>query len=163
MKRVVIVSDTHVPSRTSAVPEWVRREVRAADHVIHAGDFDTPEAYEEFRDLAGEFTAVAGNNDPDSLGLSPVEVVRIEGVEFFVAHHRTTGRARRPDGRGDEEADVRVFGHTHQTLDTVSDGVRVVNPGSCTAAWPSYRETVMVATVDGGEVDVETLSEPFEG
>jgi putative phosphoesterase len=52
--RVAIISDTHVPSRAAEIPAFVEEEVRAADHTIHVGDFDTPEAYEEVSELASE-------------------------------------------------------------------------------------------------------------
>lgn len=37
---VALISDTHIPSRASEVPSAFAERVRAAEHTIHAGDFD---------------------------------------------------------------------------------------------------------------------------
>lgn len=50
---------------------------------------------------------------------------------------------------------VAVAGHTHEAIDTVVDGTRVLNPGSATAARPATYETMLVATVDGDDLTVE--------
>ncbi|MDY7080924.1 MAG: YfcE family phosphodiesterase, partial [Halobacteria archaeon] len=87
MKRVAIISDTHIPSRAKKIPEWVQDEVRKADHTIHAGDFTSPETLDEVRELAdGNLTAVYGNMDPGSLDVGGTETVEVEGVEFVVVH-----------------------------------------------------------------------------
>ncbi len=83
--RVVLMSDTHVKSRAAALPEWVKAALEDADHVIHAGDFDSRPAYEEIADLAGELTAVAGNMDR-ALGLPEVATVELGCVRFVVTH-----------------------------------------------------------------------------
>lgn len=53
---------------------------------------------------------------------------------------------------------VAVAGHTHEVVDATVDGVRVLNPGSATGTSPADRETMLVATVEDGDVSVETLS-----
>jgi putative phosphoesterase len=157
---VAIVSDTHIPSRASNVPGWVEAEIRAADHTIHAGDFDAPDSYDRVRDLAdGDLTAVTGNMDPAGLGLPETETVELGGVTFAVIHGtgplhdyhdrvaRTVRDAAGPDAVG-------VSGHTHQVLDDERDGVRLLNPGSATGAAPADEATMMVADVDDGRLDV---------
>lgn len=162
MKRVALVSDSHVPKRAGEIPGWVKEEVREASHVIHAGDFDTGEALETVRGLTDSLTCVRGNMDP-SLGLPDVDSVVVEEVEFVVTH------GDRPGGRFKdyvagvvrEHAEtgntVGVAGHTHEALDTTVEGVRVLNPGSCTGAWPGSETTMMRATVDNDSLNVELL------
>lgn len=162
MKRVAIVSDSHVPKRASEIPGWVKDEVGRADHTIHAGDFDAQEALETFRGLADGMTCVHGNMDP-GLGLPDVDSVVLEEVEFVVTH------GDRPSGgfedyvagvvreHSDTENAVGVAGHTHEALDTTAEGVRVLNPGTCTAAWPGNEATMMRAEVDGEALEVELL------
>ncbi|WP_435361043.1 metallophosphoesterase family protein [Haloarchaeobius sp. DFWS5] len=160
MVRLAIISDTHVPSRATAIPEWVRTECERADHVIHAGDFDSPEAYETVREYAPALTAVAGNVDPDSLDLPEVATVELGDVTFVVTHgsgpldgYRTRVVETVLDHGGTDA--VGVSGHTHQVLDETIRGVRVLNPGSATGAEPASRTTMYVVTIEGGEVDVE--------
>ncbi|WP_435334879.1 metallophosphoesterase family protein [Haloarchaeobius sp. TZWWS8] len=162
MVRVAIISDTHVPSRASAIPDWVVDECERADHVVHAGDFDSPEAFDTVRSFAPELTAVAGNVDPGSLGLPEVAVLELGGVTFVVTHgsgpkagyRRRVSKAVREHGGGDA---VGIAGHTHEVMDEEVDGVRLLNPGSATAARPATRATMYVVEVADGELSVELL------
>ena len=158
--QVAIVADTHIPSRASRIPDAFRQRIADADHVIHAGDFDSKGALADVRDLAAELTAVAGNMDP-AVGLPDVASVTLAGVTFVVTHG--TGSARGYEDRiatavrqqtDAPEAAIGVAGHTHEVLDPVHDGVRLLNPGSATGAEPAARPTMLTAEVADGEVDV---------
>ena len=156
---VAIVSDTHVPSRIDRIPDWVRDRIRTADHVVHAGDFDSEAALATVEDLASDLTAVSGNTDV-GLGLPAVETVTLGGVEFVVTHgtgspvgyeERVAETVREHAGAGPT---VGVAGHTHRVLDTVTDGVRLLNPGSATGAPPATQVTLLSATVEDGDLTV---------
>jgi len=157
---VAIISDTHIPSRASHVPSWVRERVRDADHVIHAGDFDTRDALATVEDLASGLTAVSGNMDR-RLDLPVVDTVEIGGVEFVVTHgtgSKTGYEERVAKTVRDHASDgptVGVAGHTHEPLDETVDGVRLLNPGSATGAAPATRTSMLTVQVDDGELDVE--------
>ncbi|WP_459806500.1 metallophosphoesterase family protein [Halopiger thermotolerans] len=163
MTRVAIVSDTHVPSRATEIPEWVADELRAADRAIHAGDFDSRAAYERVLELAdGNLTCARGNMDPSGLELPATDTLVVDDVTFVVTHgtgspgdwhRRVTDTAR--DEVGANATPVAVAGHTHEVVDTVVDGTRVLNPGSATAARPATHETMLVATVENGELTVD--------
>ncbi|GAA0664065.1 metallophosphoesterase [Natronoarchaeum mannanilyticum] len=163
MTTVAIVSDTHVPSRASAVPEWVREAVASADRVIHAGDFDSRDAYEEFRDIAGaELVAVRGNMDPRGIDVPERAGLTVEGVEFVVTHgdghtgsyrDRVLETVRRE--ADDPDSVVGVSGHTHELLDEVVDGIRLLNPGSATGAAPASSASMLVVEVADGELSVD--------
>ncbi|MFB6281045.1 MAG: metallophosphoesterase family protein [Haloferacaceae archaeon] len=158
---IALFGDTHVPSRAPEIPGWVADRVRAADHAVHVGDFDSRAALERVRDLAGgegRLTAVRGNVDPP-LDLPRVATLSRGGVTFVVTHgdgppgsyrERVARRARE---HGGPDA-VGVAGHTHEYLDARVDGVRVLNPGTATGAPPSVEASMMVATVADGAVDV---------
>jgi len=157
---LAIISDTHVPKRASGLPDWVRERVEAADHVIHAGDFEAPSVVDQVRSLAdGAFTGVRGNIDPASVDLPAVATVECGGVEFVVVHgagdrigyEDRVADAVREHGGPDT---VGVAGHTHDPIDEVHDGVRILNPGSATGADPATGTTMMTAAVDGGDLDV---------
>mgnify|MGYP002338705322 CR=1 FL=1 len=160
---IALISDTHIPSRASAIPEAFADRIRAADHVIHAGDFDSEGTFANVREMARGLTAVGGNMDPH-LGLPSVTTVEHGGVEFVVTHG--TGSSRNYEDRiagivtehatGDDA--VGVAGHTHEVLDTRHGDVRLLNPGSVTGARPADRATMMTATVEAGDLAV-TLHE----
>lgn len=180
MVDVAIVSDTHIPSRADRIPDWVVERVEAADHVIHVGDFDSPEAYETVVDLAGggegsdasrtssdrgsdgNLTAVAGNMDPASLDLPEVATVEVSGTTFVVTHgtapsveeyEETVAEAvsEELDGPG-----IAVAGHTHAVVNGDIEGIRFLNPGSATGADPAEAETMIVVEIIEGDVNVET-------
>lgn len=165
MSRIAIVADTHVPSRATGVPDWITDEIEQSDHTIHAGDFDSVQAYERVQELTGgDLTSVRGNMDPASLEVSSVTTLEIEEVTFVVTHgtgspagwHQRVVETAREQVGSDA---IAVAGHTHEVVDTTIDGIRVLNPGSATGASPADRETMLVATVDGDDVTVETLTE----
>jgi len=158
--QVAIISDTHVPSRAPRIPDWVRDRVRDADHVIHAGDFDSRAALATVEDLAPELTAVGGNMDR-GLDLPAVATVDLGGVEFVVTHG--TGS---PNGYEDRVAStvrghagdgptVGVSGHTHEVLDRTHGDIRLLNPGTATAAGPATRASMMTAEVENGRISVD--------
>jgi putative phosphoesterase len=157
---LAIISDTHVPGRASGIPDWVRERIEAVDHVIHAGDYETAGVVDEVRSLAGgSFTGVRGNVDPAAVDLPAVTTVECEGVEFVVTHgagdrigyeDRVAATVRE---HGGPDA-VGVAGHTHEHTDEVHDGVRILNPGTATGARPGTETTMLIATVDDGDLDV---------
>jgi len=158
---VALISDTHIPSRASRIPDSFQREIESADHVIHAGDFDSEGALSNVTALAPRLTAVGGNMDR-RFDLPDRATVEFEGVTFVVTHG--TGSKRGYEDRVArivrEEADSRavgVAGHTHEVLDTTHGGVRLLNPGSATGAAPATRATMMLATVRDGKLDVTVL------
>ena len=163
MPEVVIVGDTHIPSRASSIPDWIADLLEGADHAIHTGDFDDPDALQRVRHLAGgDLTAVSGNMDPSAVDLPEVATLDVENVRFVVTHGTGSPRgwADRVAGTVQEHADpdrtnVGVAGHTHEVTDRVYDGVRILNPGSATGALPADGETALVVEVAGDEIDVE--------
>ena len=155
--RIAVVSDSHIPGRAKAIPESFVEHIRDADHVVHAGDFNSLAAFERFHELAARLTAVPGNIDPSSLPLPRVATFERAGVRFVVVHgdgsvgsyeSHVAGVAR------DEGGDVAIAGHTHSVLDETVGGVRVLNPGSVTGAAPARRATMMTLVVEAGGVDV---------
>ncbi|MFP4174698.1 MAG: YfcE family phosphodiesterase [Halobacteriales archaeon] len=158
--QVALVSDSHVPERADEIPDQVINACEDADVTAHAGDFTSPEAYDKF-DATGKLVAVHGNMD-DVLDLPRVDSFAAGGVEFAVVHgtgspinyeERVTEAARDEVG---EDA-VAVSGHTHEVTDETYDGVRLLNPGSCTGAMPASRATYMLVEAEDGGIDVEVV------
>ncbi len=160
--RVAVLADTHIPSRAAALPKWVQTELTAADHVIHAGDFDSTATYEQIRELATDLTAVRGNMDP-GLGLETVVTRQLAGVDFVVTHG--TGSPRQYETRvqtivtQQHPGAIGIAGHTHELLDTTVDGTRLLNPGSATGADPADRATMYRLAVSDEAVHVTPLIE----
>jgi putative phosphoesterase len=156
---VALIADTHIPTRASEIPGTFAERIQAADHVIHAGDFDSEGALTNVRAMADELTAVSGNMDR-RLGLPDVRTVELGGVEFVVTHgtgsrHNYRERvAATVEDHATTDDPVGVAGHTHELLDTRHEGSRLLNPGSVTGASPADRATMLTATVENGEMTV---------
>ncbi|WP_232687075.1 metallophosphoesterase family protein [Halobacterium zhouii] len=162
MRSIALVSDTHIPSQADELPDFAEVEIEDADIVVHAGDFDSTDAYEAIRDLADEdFVAVSGNADPTQIGLPRVDSLWVEDVQFVVTHgngsldnydERVVSAVK--DARDDPDA-IGMCGHTHELRDRRVDGVRLLNPGSATGADPADSASLLLVDVDGSEVSVE--------
>jgi putative phosphoesterase len=177
--QLAIVSDTHIPAREEEIPESFRDRIAEADHVVHAGDFETPDVLADLRSLATELTAVQGNVDPKGIGLPSVAETTLGGVTFVVTHgtlnpveravHLTDGMVMSREDWLNAIADtartrtrawandrpvVGIGGHSHDVEDEVHEGIRLLNPGSATGANPAEQATMMTAEVADAEVDV---------
>ena len=174
---IAVLSDMHIPEQAAQIPDQFRRHIETADHVVHAGDFGSRQAYANVRELAGGLTAVYGNADPGSLDLPSVGSLTGGGVTFVVSHGMVnfveravsssegvvfdrddwlgavadTARARADT----DKPVVGVGGHTHEVEDETHDGVRVLNPGSATGVGPaSGTATMMTLEVADGDTAV---------
>lgn len=165
MVEVLLVSDSHVPSREPEIPAWVLERIETAPYTIHAGDFDSPEALATVREASNDLTAVRGNIDPEDIGLPDVATLEVGGVRFVVTHgtgpienyrERVAGIVAEHAVEGPT---VGVSGHTHQPMDETVDGYRLLNPGSCTGADPAPGTSVMSLTVESGSVRVDRHEE----
>jgi putative phosphoesterase len=165
MVEVLVISDSHVPSREPAIPDWVLERVAQAPYTIHAGDFDSPEALATVREAANDLTAVRGNIDPADIGLPDVATFDVEGVRFVVTHgtgsienYRERVAGVVAEHAAADRLTVGVSGHTHQPMDETVEGYRLLNPGSCTGADPAPGTSILSLVVEDGSVTVERLS-----
>jgi putative phosphoesterase len=135
-ERVLLLADTHLPTRARDLPVEVWQAVEAADVVVHAGDWVVASLLDELEERARRLIGVFGNNDGAELRRRLPEVARatMGGVRFAVVHETgdAKGRERRCEQAYDD-VDVLVFGHSHIPWDTVTaGGLRLLNPGSPT-------------------------------
>lgn len=175
--QLAILSDTHIPEQAATVPSEFRAAVGEADHVIHAGDFGSAEAFADLQEMTDGLTAVYGNADPVDIDLPPVASLTTGGVTFVVSHGMINfveravsssegvvfGRndwldavADTAQARADEgETVVGVAGHSHSVENESHDGVHVLNPGSATGVGPADgRATMLLVEVVDGDIDV---------
>ena len=162
--RLLLLSDTHVPTRARDLPVAVWEAVDAADLVVHAGDWMEPSLLEALLERSRDLLACWGNNDGDDVRSRLPEIARrtVEGVRIAVTHETgaKTERERRMDAAF-PDTDLLVFGHSHIPWDTLSDnGMRLLNPGSPTDRRRQPHCTYMTLTLaDGviGDVDLVRL------
>ncbi|HEV7657630.1 MAG TPA: metallophosphoesterase [Mycobacteriales bacterium] len=158
---IVVLADTHVPTRARDLPAAVWDAVEAADVVIHAGDWVDVSLLDALEARAARLLGVYGNNDGPALRARLPLVARatLGGVRFAVVHETgaATGRERRcaADYPG---TDVLVFGHSHIPWDTVAGtGLRLLNPGSPTDRRRQPEKTYLSVVAEGGALREVTL------
>ncbi|MBY6677175.1 metallophosphoesterase [Rhodococcus sp. BP-332] len=154
--KLLLLADTHVPTRARDLPAAVWDAVDAADLVVHAGDWMAPSLLDALEERSTDLLACWGNNDGDDLRARLPEVARrtVEGVRMVVTHETgaKTGRERRMDAAF-PDTDLLVFGHSHIPWDTLSsNGMRLLNPGSPTDRRRQPHCTYMTLTLSGGAV-----------
>ena len=127
--KIVVFSDTH--RRISGAERIIRRE--QPDLILHLGDHiqDARELAELFPQIPME--SVPGNCDwmPDA---PDCRLLRLEGLTLMITHghpdrvkYDLTPQLNAAYFQG---AQMVLFGHTHQPLNTLIQGLYVVNPGS---------------------------------
>ncbi len=156
--RLLLISDTHLPSRARDMPAEVWAAVEVADVVFHAGDWIEVELLDRLSDRARQLIACWGNNDGDELRARLPERADIvlDGLHFTVTHE--TGAAAGRDNRMARtypDTDVLVFGHSHIPWDTTVDKpgggtLRLLNPGSPTDRRRQPHCTYMTAEISDG-------------
>jgi len=153
MKKFLVVSDLHIPTRNSDVPEIILNLVKEVDGIIGLGDYVSMDVVGLFKGLT-VFHGVHGNMDfPDVKDFLPFnKLMVIENVKVGLCHGwgPPWGIEERILETFDERPDVILFGHTHYSADKTIGGVRYLNPGA-TEKGGSFG----ILTLDGGKVVFE--------
>ena len=155
--RLAVVSDTHLPRSTRELPPRLIEECRAADLILHAGDFMTVDVLEAIEALGPPVAGVVGNVDEPGLvmRLPSARVVEAEGARIAIVHDAgaAAGRLERMRRRF-KDADAVVFGHSHIPLheQDFDGGFQIFNPGSPTERRRSPRHTMGMCRAERGEL-----------
>ena len=159
---LAIISDTHLPRGDRALPSACRERLRAADLILHAGDFVEVEILDALEALGPPVYAVAGNVDGPAVRarLAVELVVEVGEVRIAMVHDagHAAGRLERQRRRFDG-CDALVFGHSHiplhETAVTAGFAFQLFNPGSPTDKRRQPHPTMGVARVEGSELGFE--------
>ena len=157
---LAIISDTHMPRGNRRIPDACLARLRAADAIVHAGDFVAEEVLALLEGLGPPVHAVHGNVDEPEvrMRLPRVRVVDVEGVRILVTHDGgpADGRLGRLRRRF-PGMDAVVFGHSHTPLHEAEDGFQIFNPGSPTERRRAPVHTMGTARVEAGRVRFELV------
>ena len=160
--RIAVISDTHMPRGPRSLPARCVAELRAADAILHAGDFMRVEVLRMLEGLGPPVHGVHGNVDDEELRrmLPAARIVEAGGARIAMVHDggQRTGRLARMRARF-KDADAVVFGHSHLPLhETADDGFQIFNPGSPTERRQAPGHTMGIATVEAGRVRFELIA-----
>jgi len=160
--RLALIADTHLPRGVRRLSGRCLEVLRAADLIVHAGDFSQPSVLADLREL-GPVAAVHGNVDAPELRRELPETIslELEDVVLGVIHDAGPSkgrlerlRARFPDAR------AVVFGHSHMPLHEERDDFQIFNPGSPTERRRAPQRTMGKAWVRGGRIEFNHLALP---
>lgn len=136
--RILVVSDTH--GDYLSFKEALNTQ-RSAEIVIHCGDSNGE--LEKLKPMYPDkaFIAVKGNCDFSST-LPTVETITIEGKKLFITHgHLYNAKYTLYNlccAAREANADILLFGHTHNAIQEYDDGLYILNPGSLHGYGRSY-------------------------
>ncbi|MDD2614787.1 MAG: metallophosphoesterase [Methanosarcina sp.] len=158
--KLIVLSDTHL--KTGVIPSQLQALLEECDLIVHAGDFNTLEAFQAFN-ASGKLKAVFGNDDTSELKrfLPKRLKFEVEGVEIGVVHegglsvNDTTAQGYLAK---EMEVDILIFGHLHRPLIEKND-VMLICPGSPTKprmSNPSVVELIIEkGSISGRIIDLE--------
>ena len=158
--RLAIISDTHLPRGARAIPDACLDRLRAADAILHAGDFSEVSVLAELQAIGLPVHAVRGNVDSAQLHarLPLTRMVEAAGARIAMVHDGgpAQGRLERLRRRF-PDAHAVVFGHSHLPLHEERDGFAIFNPGSPTERRRAPRHTMGLATIRDGRPEFELV------
>jgi len=146
--RLGIISDTH-----GRLPSAVFEIFSQVDHILHGGDVGKADVLTELETLA-PVTAVYGNVDGFEIRERCPQVAKLELDGFYVTvTHGDQFGTPNPQSLHESflEAEIIVFGHTHQPLlELVDMTVTVMNPGSAGAPRKGIPASVGIMELEPG-------------
>lgn len=150
--KVLVIADTHIPRRATALPEPIIRSAQEMDLIVHAGDFISVRVLDELNSI-NRVEAVHGNVDSFSLKrrLPARTVLILEGWRIGLVHGHYGKGVNTPERAWNsfegERLDCIVFGHSHMPLNETRDGTILFNPGSPTDPRRAVRKSYGVLSL----------------
>jgi uncharacterized protein len=152
---IAVISDTHLPKGSRALPPGCTERLLRAEVILHAGDLTGAAFLEGLATLGPPVEAVHGNMDEPALQASlPKErIVEAADVRIGMVHipGPRAGRAERLLARF-PGCDAIVYGHTHVPELERVDGVWILNPGSPTERRKAPERTMLELIVEAGQI-----------
>ena len=143
------------------LPEECVKRLRAADLVLHAGDFVSTGFLEELRGLGPPVEGVSGNMDEPALkaALPKQQVVEVGGLRIAMVHDAgpRVGREARRAARL-EDCEAVVYGHTHVPQVERFQHLWVLNPGSPTDRRKQPVHSMIVLRLRGRRITPELVT-----
>jgi putative phosphoesterase len=146
-----LISDTH-----GLVRPDVFDALNGVELILHAGDVGE-DVLEELGVIA-PIEAVFGNTDPtDDPRLRQAIERTIGGLRIHVSHGHELGSPTPERLLAKYDADVIVYGHTHQQKVVQRDGRLVVNPGAAGPRRFKLKPSVARLTIEAGSASVQLI------
>ena len=134
--KIVVISDTHMPKKANHFPARLTEELKSADRIIHAGDWQSRDVYKELLKYA-PVDGVYGNRDDDEIRkiMPEKKLIKLKGWSIGIVHgqgEKKTTVKRALEAFENENPDMIIFGHSHIPFVKVTKKTLLFNPGSPT-------------------------------
>jgi putative phosphoesterase len=158
VKRIGVISDTHIPARAASLPVSLAEKLAAVDFIIHCGDLVSSTVLKKLASIAPVY-AVKGNMDPHEIN-EPDELIFEINSRFILCAAHGSGppfnvKAGLLKKFSKYDPDVILFGHTHMQENTNYGNIVFFNPGSCTVGVDN--NTIGILTVNSGNISGEIV------
>lgn len=156
MIKIIAASDNH--GNLEPINKILQKNHKA-DFYLHMGDCCCNP-----RDIR-PFSIVKGNNDY-SLDLPEYKILEIDEhnrIFMIHGHQYTFNIARLVEEAKKEKCNIVLYGHTHTFADYEKEGIRIINPGSCSynrdRSNPCYAEIIINNdnSIKVNRIDLERL------
>lgn len=124
--KIGIMSDTHrkIGKAKKVIDYFVKENV---EYIIHAGDIVEIEVLKYIEETKIEYKAVYGNNDNHLLEYQN-DFNLVEEPYYFYINKKKIKLMHKPYYLG-ADADIIIFGHTHDVHTQMNNGKLYLNPG----------------------------------
>jgi putative phosphoesterase len=135
--KILVLSDLHIPSAADDLPQTVYAALKQADMLIVAGDLVDVGVYEKLKKLCPTIIAVCRNMDSEAVRKKLPEKEVVSAGRFRIGLMHGYGP---PDKLLDiaeqtfknDRVQMIIFGHSHQPISRMKNGILYFNPGSPT-------------------------------
>lgn len=132
----MVIGDTHLRDNEQ-IPKLMLAEIQKADWLIHLGDYVSMSLIIELKKLKNErFLGVYGNADPLSIRnlLPAMDELNINGKKICFTHPFEGGASEITERQvlstlKRRKPDIILYGHTHDAVNSVREGILIINPG----------------------------------
>ena len=125
--------------------------------ILHAGDVGGSEILEELQLIAPTKAVFGNTDDPGDPSLVRQIEIEVGGVSIHMSHGHELGSPTPDKLAAQYDADVVIYGHTHQQLVTRLHDRLFVNPGSAGARRFNLLPSVARLTIAKGKAEVEII------
>lgn len=162
--KIVVTSDTHIKEIQTKrkLPKQLIDECASANMIIHAGDFQSIEVYEELNRYA-PVKGVYGNVDSEKTRekLPAKQIIHADLFKIGVVHghgqYKTTEKRAIKAFEDVKDLDIIVFGHSHIAYMRYVGNTLLLNPGSPTDKRKSPYHSYAILHFNGESMSCEFI------
>jgi len=146
--KIGVISDTHLKENCSELERIYDTYLKDVDLILHAGDVVDINVLDVF--LPKKVEVVAGNMDLSNVrDQFPIKkVIKIKGFKIGLIHGWGSPKGIEERIRNEfTNIDCLVYGHTHNPVNHVKDGILFFNPGSATEKFYTKRNTLGILEI----------------